>query len=167
MKTVKCGSTFGNFQWTGHAEVTDEQAEILQNLGALQVMQRSPSSRAEKTLGKYEKRPDNFKRNSIEFSEANAKTLASELSKPVEIADGVEISFTIDEVKFYEIGKGTEPKYVEEKAIIARHVKDGDFLDWLRETVGFSDDFDGNHPTEDTKVLAAVKAYKQRRLAEV
>lgn len=166
MPTVKASSTFGNFEWSGHADVTDTQANILMNLGALQVMQRSPSSRAEKVLGGYEKRPDNFKRNSIEYSEDNAKVLSDELSKPIEIADGVEISFTIDEVKFYEIGKGAEPKFVEEKTIVQRHVKAGDFLDWVRDEVGFKGEVD-REPENDTKVLAAVKAYKQRRLTEI
>lgn len=166
MKTVKCSSTFGNFEWSGHADVTDEQADVLMNLGGLQVMQRSPSSNAEKVLGDYKKRPENFKRNSIPYSEDNAKVLSAELGKPIEIADGVEISFVIDEVKFYEIGKGAEPKYVDEKSIIARHVKEGDFLDWARDVVGFKGELD-REPENNTAFLAEVKAYKQRRLSEV
>jgi hypothetical protein len=159
-------STFGNYKWFGEADITDEQAQILVNLGFLWVMQRSPSSNAEKVLAGYEKRPSGFERKSIPFSESDAKRLATLLGAKVEIEKDIKITPVITSVVFHEIGKGTEPKYVEEKSIIARHVKEGDFLDWIKDTVEYAGDADYKS-ANDTKVLAAVKAYKQRRLMEV
>lgn len=164
MATVKASSTFGNSKWSAHADVSDEQAQILQNLGFLWVMQRSPSSNAEKTLAGYEKRPEGFKRNSIEYSEGMATKLKSLLSLPVEIEDGVNITPVVDSVVFHEIGAGAEPKYKDEKSIVARHVEAGDFAQWMTNEVGFAATA---ADAEKTEVLAAVKAYKQRRLTEL
>lgn len=162
MTKLKCNSTFGNFRWAAECEVSDEQLAVLANAGLLQLLQRSPASRAEKVLAGYEKRPDKFERSSIEFSDANAKTLAQELSKPLEIAEGEEIKPAVV-AEYHEIGASSAPKYVEEKGIIARHVKAGDFAQWMHDKVGF-DATAGE--ADSTEVLKAVKAYKQRLLAE-
>jgi len=167
---LQCTSTFGNFKWTAEADVTEEQAAILANAGLLQVLQRSPASRAEKRMangGKgYEKRPDKFERSSIEYSELAGKVLAGELGSEVEIAEGMTISPTVS-VSFHEIGGSALPKFVEEKQIVSRHVAKGDLAEWASATVKFSGDtvdHDGN-PTTD--FLQAVKAYKTARLSAI
>ena len=72
-------STFGNYRWTGETpELTQEQIQALIDLGFLWVMQRSPSSNAEKTLAGYEKRPEKFERKSIPFSEAHGFSNATD-----------------------------------------------------------------------------------------
>jgi hypothetical protein len=159
MPTLKCNSTFGNFKWTAECNVTDEQMLVLANAGLLQVLQRSPASRAEKVLAGYEKRPDKFNRSSIEFSDEAAKTLSTELGKAVEIAEGIEIVPTIS-VSEHVIGESTTPKFVEEKQIVARHVAKGDLAEWASTKIKFAGDTvdaDGNPTTE---FLQAVKNFK-------
>lgn len=143
--------------------MNNEQMIVLASAGLLQVLQRSPASRAEKVLAGYEKRPDKFERSSIDFSDANAETLANELSKAIEIADGMEIQPTVV-AEYHEIGGTSQPKFVEERAIVARHVKAGDFAQWISDEVGFKATVED---AEKTETLAAVKAYKQRRLTEL
>lgn len=165
MAIVKAESTFGNSKWNGHAEVTDAQVAILADLGFLWVMQRSPSSNAEKALAGYEKRPNGFKRSDIPWSDEMGARLKSLLGAKVEIADGIEITPVIDSVKFHEIGAGVEPKYADEKKIVARHIEAKDIVTWATDTVGFTGE--GDLDVENVEFLKAVKAYKQRMLAEV
>jgi hypothetical protein len=161
---VNATSTFGNYRWTASASVTPEQAAILADLGFLWVMQRSPSSKAEKVMAGYEKRPDNFKRANIPFDDKGVKTLKDELSSAVEIADGVRIKADTMNVVFHEIGATSEPKYAFEKQAITKHINAGDALDWARDVVGY--DGEGKIDTENVALLKAVKAFKDRLLAE-
>lgn len=164
MPQVKAESTFGNYKWFANAEISAEQAATLANLGFLWIMQRSPSSNAEKVMAGYEKRPEGFKRNSIDFSDAGVKTLSTELSKAIEIADGQSITPVVSKVVFHEIGAGAEPKFAEEKRIVARHVEAKDIATWAIDKVGFTGE--GDLDTENVEFLKAVKAYKQRILAD-
>ena len=165
MPKVNAESTFGNFKWFATAEITNEQQATLADLGFLWVMQRSPSSNAEKVMAGYEKRPEGFKRNSIDFSEEGAEVLKSELSKPIDIEKDNVITPVVSKVQFHEIGAGAEPKYADEKKIVQRHIDAKDIVSWATDTVGFADE--GDLDTENVEFLKAVKAYKQRRLAEV
>jgi len=162
---VKAESTFGNFKWFGHAIVNLEQLIILACLGFLWVMQRSPSSAAEKELAGYEKRPAKFERKSIAFSDERSTLLGKLLAKPVEIAKDMLITPIIDKVQFHEIGAGVEPVYKEEKVIVQRHIEAKDIVTWATDVVGFTGE--GDLDVENVEFLKAVKAYKQRRLAEV
>jgi len=167
MTKVKFGSTFGNFKWTGELDLTDEQLVAMSSLGGLQIYQRSPSTSAEKSLAGYEKRPDNFERKSIEFSDANATKLAKLLQAPIDVESVGKLTLQNVNVVFHEIGASSAPKFVEEKGIIARHVKAGDVAEWASNTLGYSGetvDHDGNASQE---FLAAVKAYKTKMLASV
>ena len=173
MATVKAESTFGNSKWQGHAEVSDVQRDVLADLGFLWVMQRSPSSNAEKALAGYEKRPNGFKRSDIPWSDEMGAKLKSLLGGKITIGevpdkDGklVEVSITavIDSVKFHEIGAGVEPKYADEKKIIQRHIDAGDVRDWAAGTIGIDT---RDLTIENVEFLKAVKAYKQRMLAGV
>jgi hypothetical protein len=168
MTKLKCNSTFGNYKWTATAEVSQEQLEVLASAGLLQVLQRSPASKAEKLMAGYEKRPDKFERKSIPFSKEGQTILENELGSEVELVAKTKDSPAITvqsvvETAFHDIGAGTEPKYLEEKGIIARHVKAGDFAQWMTDKVGFAATV---ADAENVEVLKAVKAYKQKLLAE-
>lgn len=165
MAKVKAKSTFGNSKWNGSAEVSDAQRDILADLGFLWVMQRTPSSNAEKQLAGYEKRPNGFKRSDIPWSDEMGAKLKTLLGAKVEIADGIEITPVIEKVEFHEIGAGVEPKYADEKKIVQRHVDAKDIVTWASDTVGFTGE--GDLDVENVEFLKAVKAYKQRMLAGV
>lgn len=137
MPILNCESTFGNFGWTATLDVSQEIANILASKGLLQILQRSPASEAEKKLAGYEKRPKDFERKEIPYSEANAQVLAELLGAKHEIDEGIFIQPTL-EVKFHEIGAGKEPAYKDEKVIVARHIKEGDFAQWMTDKVGMS-----------------------------
>ncbi len=163
MAQVKAESTFGNYKWFANAEVSTEQMTTLANLGFLWVMQRTPSSQAEKAMAGYEKRPEGFKRSSIDFNDKGAKQLTAELGKSVEIEKDDEITPVITKVQKHDIGAGAEPKFAEEKKIVARHITAGDVSDWNVSKVGY----EGRDLTvENVEFLKAVKAYKQRILAD-
>jgi hypothetical protein len=164
MPIVKAESTFGNFKWFAQAEISDAIRDVLSNLGFLWIMQRTPSSNAEKVLAGYEKRPTGFKRSEIEFSDDNAVTLGKLLGAPVEVAEDVEITPQVLKVIFHEIGAGVEPKYADEKKAIARHIEARDIVTWASDKVGFTGEGDLN--AENVEFLKAVKAFKARVLAE-
>lgn len=135
MPILNCESTFGNFKWVASVEVTEEVALTLASKGLLQILQRSPASEAEKKLAGYEKRPKDFERKMIPFNEANAQTLGEYLGAKHEIDEGVFIQPTL-EISFHEIGGGKELVYKDAKFVIARHIKDGDFAQWMDTVVG-------------------------------
>lgn len=131
MHTLNVTSTFGNFRFTAEAEATDEQLIELGKAGLLQLLQRSPATAAEKELAGYgDKRPKEFKRNSIDFSEANAAILAKHLGKVVVEADstvdadGKEVAgaksdlMVLVEVAEHVPNSGAEPKYKAEKDFV-------------------------------------------------
>lgn len=131
MHTLKTTSTFGNFRFTAEAEATDEQLLVLAEAGLLQLMQRSPATAAEKELAGYgDKRPKDFKRNSIDFSEASAAILAKHLGKVVVEADGTtgedgkevagaksDLNILVEVVEHVP-NSGAEPKYKAEKDFV-------------------------------------------------
>ena len=164
MATVNATSTFGNFKWTASCEITDVVRDVLADLGFLWVMQRSPSSNAEKALAGYEKRPAGFKRSEIDYSNDNADMLKSELSKAVEIDENVSIVPNILSVVFHEIGKVAEPKYADEKKAITRHIEDKDIVTWAADKVGYTGG--GDLTVDNIELLKAVKEFKNRLLKE-
>lgn len=164
MPIVKAESTFGNFKWFANCEVSDVVRDILADLGFLWIMQRSPSSNAEKALAGYEKRPVGFKRSEIEFSDENASLLKQKLGEGVEIAENVKIEPNILNVILHEIGKVAEPKYFDEKKAIRRHIEDKDIVTWASDKVGYTGG--GDLDESNVEFLVAVKALKARLLAE-
>jgi hypothetical protein len=166
MNKVNAKSTFGNFKWTATAEVSDSERDVLADLGFLWIMQRTPSSNAEKAMAGYEKRPKDFKRASIEYSDEKAVQLQSELNKNVEIAEGVKITPVVGKVEFHEIGAGAVPKFVEEIRIADRHVKAGDFAQWMTDAVGVKATVaDYENEKTRTEVLQAIKEFTKAMLA--
>lgn len=110
MKTVKASWTFGNFAIAIEADVEEKHEATLVELGLLQILQRTPSSNAEKALagsawptGKKSGRPlrpKGFERSSIPFTEANVATIrGGAFGKTAEIAEGVSVPIRVVSVK--------------------------------------------------------------------
>jgi hypothetical protein len=164
MPIVNATSTFGNFKWIANCEVSETVRDVLADLGFLWVMQRTPSSNAEKALAGYEKRPTGFKRSEIEYSDESAARLTELLSESVEIADDISITPNVLSAVFHEIGKVAEPKYADEKKAVQRHIDAKDIVSWASDKVGYTGG--GDLDTNNVEFLKAVKALKQRLLAE-
>ncbi len=128
-------STFGQFAVSYAADVTDAQRDILAAFGLLQVMQRSPSSAAEKALAGYDKRPKGFERDSIDYSDDAAAKLQAELEKEVEIADGQKISCEVEVVQ--NVREAKEPKFAYEQKLYKGKGGDADKLAALALKVGY------------------------------
>lgn len=163
MNTLTCKSTFGFFAWVAKCVVPQEVLVILAAKGLLQILQRTPASEAEKAMANAlglwsEKRPKDFERKSIPFTEPSATILREHLGGEHEIEDGVKINVEI-ETKYHPLGATAEPKFAQEKIVVARHVKDGDFLDWIRDTVGFKGEVTRDHD-ENIALLSAVRDLK-------
>lgn len=131
MTTLKINTTFGNFKVVGHTEVDEEVLDVLAEAGALQVLQRSPATAAEKELAGYDKkRPEGFKRTDIPFSAANAAVLEKHLSKVKVVGDsttdaeGKEVAgkeYVLDfllEIAEHVPNSGAEPKFKAEKDFV-------------------------------------------------
>jgi hypothetical protein len=99
----------------------------------------------------------------IEFSDEDAKVLAQELGRDAAIADGVNIRPVITSVQFHEIGATAEPKYADEKKVVARH-RDGKTLTQLAEKVGYTGD--GELDGSNVEFLKSIKAFKTALLAK-
>lgn len=166
MPILNCESTFGNFKWVASVNVTDEIAMTLASKGLLQILQRSPASEAEKKLAGYEKRPKDFERKMIPFNEANAAVLGEYLGAKHEIDEGVFIQPTL-EIAYHEIGGGKELVYKDAKFVIARHIKDGDFAQWMDSVVGVKGVTvqDSEKPEVLQAVHAMLKAEYAKKLA--
>lgn len=160
---VKANSRFGNFAWVAEVEVDEEMTAILLPFAITQILQRSPSSEAEKLMAKYEKRPEGFKRDSIPFSEANAKILAKALEgAKVSVGEGkdakeLELSLTANVEEY--VPTVSESKFTEERAILTRHETKGDKEEWLKNSVGFTGD-----QKDEQAVLVAVREFKKAAL---
>lgn len=165
MKVTTPKSNFGFFGWRSSVELTDEQVAYFAGLGFLQHMQRSPATNAEKILGKFEKRPDNFKRSDIAFSDSNKETFVKEMSTKQDIENGDQ-KFTINPVTecwYHDLGATAAPKYADEKRAVERHIAAKDIEEWAIEQVEY---VGNNLTTENVEFLQAIKACKMRKLAE-
>lgn len=160
---VQATSVFGQFRWTATGEISEPLAGVLLPFAITQVLQRSPSSNAEKAIAGYEKRPDKFKRNSLNFNEGDAETLRKHLeSAEIEVGEGDEkktfklpLSVSVEQY----VPTVAESKFTEEKAILDRHEKEGDKEEWLLKTVGFKGD-----DRDEQAVLVAVREFKKAAL---
>jgi len=161
MKTLKAESTFGNFKWVAQAEVEDAVLEILANLGLLQVLQRSPASTAEKLMAGYgKKRPTDFKRSSIAFSEANAEILTKAMeAAELEVGELKVKLGIVAEVTEHIPGEGAEYKYVREKAQVAKKAGDEAKLLKLAEVVGYDEEDVELLTVENIEFLKAIRKY--------
>lgn len=162
MKT-EASSRFGNFQWTATGEISDELVAILLPFAITQILQRSPSSNAEKAMAGYEKRPEGFKRDSIPFNEDNSLKLTEALeAADVEVGEGkdaktIPLGLTVEVTEY--VPTVAESKFTEEKAIVDRHEKAGDKDAWLKNTVKFTGD-----ASDEQAVLVAVREFKKAAL---
>jgi hypothetical protein len=171
MKITTPNTNFGFFGWRAVAEVGQELLVYLAGLGLLQLLQRSPSTDAEKALAKYEKRPKGFNRSSIEHNPTNEGIFQKIMSKALEIVQGEEgkpgyQKFNITpviETWYHPLGATAEPVYAEEKKIVQRHLDKKDIVTWASDTVGFTGE--GDLDVENVEFLKAVKAWKNEMLA--
>ena len=144
MITIKVNSTFGLFAFSAEAAVSEEQRDALAVAGLLQLLQRSPATKAEKALAvaagfAYDKkRPDGFKRTLIDFSDKAAEMLKGFLEDvKVEIA-GVEQALAVEvSVSEYE-PEATATKWAAEKAKIASKAGDAAALKKMASVVGYA-----------------------------
>ena len=160
MTKLTATSTAGNYKWGVTANVTDEQLLVFANAGLLQFYQRSPQSNAERVMAQAAglwdngKRPEKFERKSIPFSDEGVKLMVAELEKEVEIAKDVKIKASAT-AEFHEIGAAGAPKFRDEREVVARHIKEGDFVQWAKTKVGMPCTVEDSDKVE---FLQAVKA---------
>ena len=146
-------------------EVSQEQLEILGGFGLLQILQRSPMSKAEKALAGYEKRPAGFKRDSIPFNEENAGKLAKVLSEPIEIAEGNKVECVVNVTEY--VPTEADVKMPDERAAYARNAK-ADTLDALATKVGFDGEVgDGTAENAPVDFLRAIRAWSKAQVAAI
>lgn len=123
--------------------------------GITQKLQRKPASDWEKDAAGYKKRPKDFKRNSLLFSEDSAENMASLFG------DAVGNVATITVVEY--IPNVAESKFTEEKGIVKAKGGDEDRLASLAEAVGY----DGEELDEENmEFLAAIRAYLKAERAK-
>lgn len=169
MKQVKCGSNFGQFAWTGVAQIDDKLIDALLSAGVLQFAQRSPSTAAEKEIVGYEKRPEKFNRNTIPFSADAADVLKKHLSSfkvevgrdeknaPIYASIAMEVEVT------EKPDSSTDVVMKDERAAYARRKGDTDALVELAEKVGYEGEEMGDGTAENAPVefLRAIRAWSK------
>lgn len=129
MKTVTIKAmTFGNFDYDCVAQYDEAHETKLVEAGIVWVAQRKPSSRAEKALAGYEKRPTGFKRNSIAFTEENAAAFPQEFGGVYEVADGVSVTLRAENVREHVVAS-SEPQYKAARKELAELESRENFLD--------------------------------------
>lgn len=179
--------TIGNFQYDGDIEVTEEVEQALLKQGALRVLQGAPSGAWEKSLaypGDKEKRPKDFNRKSIGFSEEAAAALeAAYKAATVNVAGDdeekklVNLGVTGLLVTEYTGAVAAEPKYADQKALLkaylfevdgttSRKLKSGE----ARTAATFAESRGIVAPTEpwveDIEFLKAVKEWQKEQAVE-
>lgn len=168
---IETSSTFGNFDWNATFNVPDSLIPVLCSLGILQVMQRQPSSAAEKQLAGYEKRPEGFKRTSIPFTDENAETLKNAL-KQIQIETGrdekgakILQSLTADSINVVEhVVEERGSTYAAERAKYAEKKSEAE-LRKLAKAVGYDGDIGtvGGEAPED--FLKAIRSWVRAQTA--
>lgn len=115
---IEINWVFGNFKITAAtnvetAEPVGSMAQTLMENGFLQILQRVPSSKAEKHVAGYEKRPAEFKRNSIAYSEETALKLAEGFGTEVNVGTTeapVMLKYAITDVVEHEGSEGVSSR---------------------------------------------------------
>lgn len=126
MKTVKFDTTFGNFDIVATARVSDEIADALSNFGALQVWQRKPASAAEKEMAKYDKRPKDFERKSLSYSESGVAILKKSLQDVTFKLDDKVFKFSFDDAAITQhVPTEREGKFELERESYVRFMHEG------------------------------------------
>lgn len=160
MSKIKVGSVFGNYKWTAEYELNAEQMEALAPYGMLNILQRVPSSNAEKAMAGYEKRPKGFKRTDIPFEESKSSTLRDAVSTLVIPDSEGEELFSIKaestNVEEY-LGSTQDTKYAAERA---KYNQRKDSLQKLADTVGYDGELgDGIAANAPEEFLKAIRAW--------
>lgn len=165
MQKINTKWTFGNYEVSLTANVDDKQLVALAAAGLTQVAQRGPSSKAEKQLAGYDKRPAGFKRDSIEYTQENAEVL-KEVFQEMEIAADVILRSHV-EVSEYVPAENVVSKFTEEKVIIANHVEAGDLETWAKAKAKFDGSLTNDDGSYTTDFLLAVRKLKLAAYAAI
>lgn len=169
--TVKYGSVFGNYKWTATTVVPGGLVEALLPFALLQITQRTPSTKAEKAMAGYEKRPKAFKRTDIPYSDEGAELLRESLSGfkfetgRDEKDEAILASLTADvEVELYE-GSAADVKLNDERAAYARNAAK---LPALAAKIEYDGELgDGTKENAPVEFLRAIRVYSKKMLAEL
>lgn len=110
--------TFGNFKISAATEVETAEpvggtAQMLMEAGFLQILQRVPSSNAEKHVAGYEKRPEKFQRSSIAYSDETALKLIEGFGTQVNVGSKDEpniFKYVITDVSEHEGSDGVSAR---------------------------------------------------------
>lgn len=161
-------TTFGNFDYAATGTVSDEVAAILVSAGALQVLQRTPSTDAEKKLAGYgKKRPINFKRTDIPYSEDNAAVLrkylsAAEITTGEDTTEALDLEITVTE----HVSTAADAKLTEERAKYASKTTP-ESQKALMDTVGYAGEYgDGTVEGAPMELLRAIRKYTTAKARE-
>lgn len=173
MKQVSTTWNCGNYEVSLTAEVSEAVFQLCANYGARWLGQRN--TEVDKILGAFKKegekdvRIKGWKRSEVAYDSAMAAKLAKsfeKLSFPKEgETPGVEVEFVAAVSEYIREAKAL--KYTEEKEIAGFHESKGDLEEWLAEKVGYKGDTHGEDGEYDQAMLAAVRAYKIKRLKEL
>lgn len=164
-ESFACGNFNVEFELAPELQGLPDKVKPLLLAGITQILQRKPASKWEKTVAKYDKRPDGFQRNSIPFSAEAAAELAV-------IAGEAVADFAVVDVTEY-VPTVAEGKMKEEIAIFERHEEAGDTRDWLTKKIGFSGEYEDPESESgySQAALRALNAWKRaeekKRLAEI
>ena len=149
-----CGNFAVTFAMKPELEIPAEVEELVTS-GITQILQRKPASAWEKWAAGYEKRPEGFQRNSIEFSHSRATKMEELFSEAVAKWATVTVAEYVPEER---VGK-----FKEEIDAIARHEQADDVEEWLEKTIGFKGEYvdDSTESGYSIEALKAVNAYKR------
>lgn len=168
-KTVKVKNRSGNFAWDVEIELTPEQEAACIEAGVVQILQRSPVSAWEKAIaypGAKAKRPEGFKRDSIEFTTENATALALALEgAKITIGEKEEPLVLTANVTEY-VATTAEPKYAAETKKYLEKAGNMEKLAALALAVGYGGEL-GDGKTAPTAFLQQIKAYLTERMKAI
>lgn len=158
----------GNFLATLESEVDDTTLIVLANLGLKAAGQRV--SEVDRILGGFQKgsdgkskRIEGWKRGDVAFTPDLAEKLTEAFGELV-VDDGSDDGLKVQTLPTFVLYEGStsEPKFAEEKAMVARHDTAGDTTAWAKTKVGYAGD--GPLTVENLDFLRAIKAFKLEAL---
>lgn len=161
METIQTTTKYGGsakeardgFKISATATLTPEQIVTQAGKGLASDLYRAGASALNKDLG--------VENNSMtEFSDARARQIEKFLPEWARENLGFDMAVTVSR---HVHGEGVEPKYADEKKIVARHIEKKDVVTWAVDVIGFTGG--GELDTENVELLKAVKAYKTKLLA--
>ena len=150
-------SNFGRFAYQVSCKLTFDQLIQRAAEGLLHVAQRGPASRVEKTIVGYAKRPENFERSSIAYSDTVARQFEAEMAKEIEKEIHLKVSVTASE---YE-PKARDVAYAEAKKMVKYAVETKRFSNLVNKA-GFKGSVKAETALDNVEFLQAVEAFRKQ-----